>query len=70
MIVKRRPSAFSVHLWVDIDDYSYTNLSSVVALQPVGGFTGLVTEAEGFCFYDKATWPFTYQNNLTLPPGC
>jgi hypothetical protein len=66
MIVQHRPSAYSVALWLDNDDGSFTNSSSVLLLQPSHGFTGKVTEAEYLCFYDDNIWT----PSLTLPQGC
>ncbi len=66
IIVRRIPSTFPVTLWVDQDGASSTAASSVLALQPNGGFTGMVTEEESFCFYDKTIWT----PSLTLPSEC
>ncbi|MFA5938631.1 MAG: hypothetical protein WC809_04675 [Sinimarinibacterium sp.] len=66
MIVRRTPSSFPVALWIDWDGASFTNASSVIALQPAGGFTGEVEEEEFLCFYDSGSWT----PSLTLPPGC
>jgi hypothetical protein len=66
LIVRRDRSAYDVALWVDQDDASFTNASSVLLLQPSGGFTGRVTEVEFLCFYDSGTWT----PSLTLPAGC
>jgi hypothetical protein len=66
LIVRRTPSAFPIALWIDYDGSSFTNASSVLALQPSGGFTGQVQEEEFFCFYDSSIWT----PSLTLPPGC
>jgi hypothetical protein len=65
MIVKRA-STSPAALWVDQDDASFTNSSSVLLLQPSGGFTGNVTETEFLCFYDSSTWT----PSTSLPPGC
>lgn len=66
MIVRRGPSAVPAALWVDKDDASFTNSSSVLLLQPPGGFTGDVSETEFLCFYDSSLWA----PSTTLPPGC
>jgi hypothetical protein len=66
MIVRRGSSSVPAALWVDKDDASSTNSSSMLLLQPAGGFTGTVIETEFLCFYDSSLWiPST-----TLPPGC
>jgi hypothetical protein len=65
-MIVRRDSSTPADLWVDKDDASFTNSSSVLLLQPPGGFTGTVNETEFLCFYDNTIWiPST-----TLPPGC
>jgi hypothetical protein len=66
MIVRRAPSAHAVALWLDNDDASFTNSSSVLLLQPSGGFTGKVSETEFLCFYDSSIWT----PSTALPPGC
>jgi hypothetical protein len=65
MIVLSEPSAYSIALWLDDDDGSFTNASSVLLLQPAGGFVGTVTETEYLCFYNTSWTP-----SLTLPEGC
>ena len=55
-----------IALWLDNDAASFTNSSSILLLQPAGGFTGTVTETEYLCFYDSNTWT----PSLTLPDGC
>lgn len=64
--IVRRASTTPSALWVDQDGASQTNSSSVLLLQPTGGFTGNVTEVEFLCFYNSGTWT----PSLTLPPGC
>lgn len=66
MIVRRGPSALPAALWVDEDDGSFTNSTSMLLLQPSGGFTGDVSETEFLCFYDSAIWT----PSTALPPGC
>ena len=64
--IVRRASTTPSALWVDQDAASVTNSSSVLLLQPAGGFTGNVTEVEFLCFYNSGIWT----PSLTLPPGC
>ena len=66
MIVRHKPSRHSVALWVDQDGASFANPSSVMLLQPSGGFTGKVDEVQFLCFYDSSIWT----PSTTLPPGC
>jgi hypothetical protein len=70
VIVHRKASSFAVNLWVDNDGGSWSNASSVLALQPAGGFTGSVTEVEKLCFYDSTNWSPKKQQQLKLPVGC
>lgn len=66
LIVRHADSSVPVALWVDKDDSSFTNASSVLLLHPAGGFTGNVSETEFLCFYNSGIWT----PSLTLPPGC
>ncbi len=66
VIVRHAPSGYAVSLWVDEDSASYTNATSVLLLQPAGGFTGRVTDTQFMCFYNSSMW----SPSLTLPPGC
>jgi hypothetical protein len=64
LIVKRTSPPAPVALFVKQDDGSMTSATSVLLLQPAGGFKGTVTEAESLCFYNSWT------PSLTLPAGC
>ena len=66
MIVRHAWSPFSVALWVDMEGGSATTASSVLLLQPAGGFTGTVVETESLCFYNSIIWT----PSLTPPNGC
>lgn len=66
VIVQRKSSPYSAVLWLDDDDGSFTNASSILLRQPQGGFTEAVTETEFLCFYDSNTWT----PSLTIPDGC
>jgi hypothetical protein len=66
MIVRRGSSPILAALRVDKDDASFTNSSSMVLLQPSGGFTGDVIETEFLCFYNSSIWT----PSTALPPGC
>ncbi len=65
-IVRHAFSSNQVALWIDMDGGSWTAASSVVLLQPPGGFSGTVTELESFCLYDSGSWT----PGLTVPDGC
>ena len=64
--IVRRASSTPSALWVDLDTASFTNASSVLLLQPAGGFTGNVSETEFLCFYNSSLWT----PSTALPPGC
>jgi hypothetical protein len=49
-----------------MDGGSWTTSSSVLLLQPPGGFSGSVSEVESFCFYDAESWT----PGLVTPPSC
>ena len=66
LIVRHDPSPNSVALWVDEDHGSFTTSSSVLLLQPGGGFIGSVVDVQFLCFYDSSLWT----PSLALPPGC
>jgi hypothetical protein len=66
MIARHAFSSEKIALWVDMDGGSWSAASSVVLLQPRGGFTGTVSEVESFCFYDSRSWTPA----LTVPDGC
>ena len=70
VIVRRITIGGTPQLWVDQDQGSFTNASSILLLQPTGGFTGTLIEEEHLCFYDSSIWTSTMQNNLKLPPRC
>jgi hypothetical protein len=65
-VIVRRASTTPAMLWVDQDGASSTNSTSVLLLQPPGGFTGNVVENEFLCFYDSSLWT----PSTTLPAGC
>lgn len=66
MIVQHQPAEFSPALWADDDGGSFTNASSVLLLQPPGGFTGQVSVTQYLCFYDSEIWT----PSLNLPTEC
>jgi hypothetical protein len=66
IIVRRESSSIPAALWVDKDNTSFTNSSSMLLLQPSGGFTGSVSETEFLCFYNSSLWT----PSTVLPSGC
>ena len=57
-------------LTINNDSFSNSNLSSVVLIQPNGGWKSPVTETEALCFYDTTTWPVADRAALKLPASC
>ena len=71
VIVLRDPSMTSpVDLTVNWDEYSSSNLSSFVLLQPTAGWQSPITEVEYMCFADLTTWPQSQRDAAVLPAGC
>lgn len=71
MLVIRSPkSTHPALLTINWDSYSFSNLSSVVLIQPQGGWKAPVKEIEYLCFYDLQTWPVADRVQLKLPAGC
>ena len=66
VIRRKSTSPIEAQLWVDQDFGSHSNASSFLLRSPSGGFQGLLTETETFCFYDSSLWT----PSLTPPPGC
>ena len=66
LIMNRKSSRFAVALWIDQDGASFANTTSVLLIQPTGGFTGKVVERMTLCFYDDVIWT----PSVALPPGC
>ena len=71
MVVFRDSSSTSPAIVaVNNDGSSASNLTSIVLLQPTGGWKAPVTETEWLCFYDPTTWTAAQQAAGTLPSGC
>ena len=71
VIVLRDPAMTSpVDLTVNWDEYSSSNLSSFVLLQPTAGWQSPITEVEYMCFADLTTWPQSQRDAAVLPAGC
>lgn len=58
----------AVNLWIDQDGGSFSTATSVLLLQPNGGFTGTLTEEENLCFFDSTIWNPSLLPSL--PSGC
>jgi hypothetical protein len=71
MVVFRDSSSTSPAIVsVNYDGSSSSNLTSIILLQPTGGWKAPVTETEWLCFYDPTTWTAAQQAAGTLPTGC
>jgi hypothetical protein len=71
MLVIRSPkSTDPALLTINWDSFSFSNLSSVVLIQPEGGWKSTVKEIEYLCFYDPTTWPVADRAALILPKSC
>lgn len=71
MLVIRSPkSTAPALLTINWDLFSFSNLSSVVLIQPPGGWKAPVKEIEYLCFYDPTTWPAADRAALKLPKSC
>ncbi len=71
LVVFRDPSSTAPALLsVNEDGLSDSNLTSIILIQPSGGWKAPVTETEWLCFYDPTTWTAADRLNGTLPKGC
>jgi hypothetical protein len=70
VIVRSAMSTNPAFIVLDNDDYSSSNVSSVVLTQPAGGWKAPVEEIEYLCFYDATSWPIHKQKAGKLPVGC
>jgi len=70
MVIRSASSTAPAFLAVNNDAFSGSNLSSVVLLQPAGGWKAPLSETEYLCFYDATTWPAARRAALRLPVGC
>jgi hypothetical protein len=71
MVVFRDVSSTSPALLaVNNDGLSASNLTSIILIQPTGGWKAPVTETEWLCFYDPTTWTAADQLAGRLPAGC
>lgn len=70
MVIRSASSTAPALLAVNNDSFSASNLTSIVLLQPAGGWKAKVTEVEYLCFYDATSWPAAARNAGKLPKGC
>jgi len=70
LVIRTRNSKSTALLTINNDSFSGSNLSSVMLIQPNGGWRKPVTETEALCFYDTTTWPVADRAALKLPASC
>jgi hypothetical protein len=70
LVVRSKSSTAPALLAINNDSFSASNLTSVVLLQPEGGWKAPVTETEYLCFYDLTSWPAASRTAGRLPKGC
>jgi hypothetical protein len=70
MVIRSASSTTPALVAINNDGYSASNLTSVVLLQPAGGWKSTVTETEYLCFYDATSWTSAMRAAGKLPKGC
>jgi len=71
MLVIRSPkSTHPALLAINWDSFSFSNLSSIVLIQPQNGWKAPVKEIEYLRCYDLTTWPLNDRVALKLPSSC
>lgn len=70
LVIRSSKSTQPALLTINNDSFSSSNLSSVVLIQPNGGWKAPVTETEALCFYDTTTWPLADRTAMKLPASC
>ncbi|HEY1707018.1 MAG TPA: hypothetical protein VGG10_02045 [Rhizomicrobium sp.] len=70
VLIRDKASTAPAAVSVDYDGYSASNNTSILLLQPAGGFKSIIVETEWLCFYDTTSWPQGKRNKGVLPAGC
>lgn len=70
LVIRALSSKTPALVTVNNDGFSASNLSSIVVLQPGGGWKSTLTETEALCFYDALSWPAAQRQAGALPAGC
>jgi len=70
MVIRSASSVAPAILSINNDSFSASNLSSVVLLQPAGGWKTTLSESEYLCFYDPVSWPAAARAAGRMPKGC
>lgn len=70
MVIRSRSSTAPALLAVNNDSFSASNLTSIVLLQPGGGWKAAVAETEYLCFYDAKSWTASARAAGRMPKGC
>ena len=70
LVVRAAASTTPALLTINNDSFSASNLSSIVLIQPAGGWKSKLTETEYLCFYDPVTWTAAMRAAGQMPKGC
>jgi hypothetical protein len=70
VLIRDKASTAPAAVSVDYDGFSSSNNTSILLLQPSGGFVKPIVEVEWLCFYDPTSWPQGKRNKGELPTGC
>jgi hypothetical protein len=70
MVIRSQSSTASALLAINNDSFSASNLTSVVLIQPAGGWKAKVSESQYVCFYDTKSWPASARSAGKMPKGC
>jgi hypothetical protein len=70
MVIRAATSTAPALLAINNDAFSASNLTSIVLIQPVGGWKAKVVEIEYLCFYDPLSWTAAMKAAGKMPKGC
>jgi hypothetical protein len=70
MVIRAAASTAPALLSINNDAFSASNLTSIVLIQPAGGWKAKVTETEYLCFYDPLSWTAAMRAAGKMPKGC
>ncbi len=70
MVIRSASSVAPALLAINNDSFSASNLTSIVLIQPAGGWKAQVSETEYLCFYDPTTWTAAARAAGKMPTGC
>jgi hypothetical protein len=70
VMIRGQTSTAPAEIAVDYDSDSASNVTSILLMQPVDGWSGKLVETEYMCFYDAASWPARNRAEGKPPKGC